>query len=73
MTATVPFSFDTPGDAARAAELRRVKTEATLVLASMIQAFRIERGDNDPVEPIAIVTTQPDHPPPFRLQRRVRA
>jgi cytochrome P450 len=48
-------------------------TEATLVLASMIQAFRIERGDNDPVEPIAIVTTQPDHPPPFRLQRRVRA
>jgi cytochrome P450 len=47
-------------------------TEAMLVLASLIQAFRIERGDDDPVEPIAIVTTQPDHPPLFRLQRRVR-
>jgi cytochrome P450 len=45
-------------------------TEATLVLAKMIQAFRIERADNDPVVPIAIVTTQPDHPPLFRLQRR---
>jgi unspecific monooxygenase len=45
-------------------------TEATLVLASMIQAFRIARADNEPVEPIAIVTTQPDHPPLFRLQLR---
>jgi unspecific monooxygenase len=47
-------------------------TEATLVLASMIQAFHIERADDDPVEPIAIVTTQPDHPPLFRLQRRIQ-
>jgi cytochrome P450 len=47
-------------------------TEATLVLASMIQAFHIERADDDPVEPIAIVTTQPDHPPLFRLQHRPR-
>jgi cytochrome P450 len=45
-------------------------TEATLVLASMIQAFRIARADDEPVEPIAIVTTQPDHPPLFRLNRR---
>ena len=47
-------------------------TEATLVLASMIQAFQIERVDDETVEPIAIVTTQPDHPPLFRLQRRFR-
>jgi cytochrome P450 len=45
-------------------------TEATLVLANMIQAFRIARADDEPVEPIAIVTTQPDHPPLFRLQLR---
>jgi cytochrome P450 len=48
-------------------------TEATLVLASMIQAFRIERADDDPVKPVAIVTTQPDHPPLFHLQRRTQA
>jgi cytochrome P450 len=45
-------------------------TEATLVLASMIKVFRIERAHDEPVEPIAIVTTQPDHPPLFRLQSR---
>src|SRR4051794_31810066 len=33
------FSFDTPGDAARAAELRRVKTLATLVLAGTLVLF----------------------------------
>jgi unspecific monooxygenase len=47
-------------------------TEATLVLASLIQAFHIERADDDRVEPIAIVTTQPDHPPLFRLRKRTR-
>jgi unspecific monooxygenase len=47
-------------------------TEATLVLASLIQAFHIERADDDPVEPIAIVTTQPDHAPLFRLRQRTR-
>ena len=46
-------------------------TEATLVLARMIQAFHIEYADPDEVLPIAIVTTQPDHPPLFRLRRRV--
>jgi unspecific monooxygenase len=45
-------------------------TEATLVLASMIQAFQIERADNEPVLPYAIVTTQPDHAPLFWLHRR---
>jgi unspecific monooxygenase len=45
-------------------------TEATLVLATMIQAFRIERAGDEPVNPIAIVTMQPDHPPLFRLRLR---
>ena len=45
-------------------------TEATLVLAAMIRAFHIERADAEPVVPVAIVTTQPDHPPLFRLAPR---
>ncbi len=45
-------------------------SEATLVLARMIQAFHIERVGAEPVIPIAIVTTQPDHPPLFRLRLR---
>jgi unspecific monooxygenase len=45
-------------------------TEATLVLATLVQAFRIERADDLPVTPRAIVTTQPDHPPPFLLRPR---
>jgi len=45
-------------------------TEATLVLATMVKAFQIERADGEPVEPVAIVTTQPDHPPLFRLHPR---
>jgi cytochrome P450 len=45
-------------------------TEATLVLATLIQAFHVERADDTPVTPRAVVTTQPDHPPPFRLQLR---
>jgi unspecific monooxygenase len=45
-------------------------TEATLVLAILIQTFRIERADDALVTPRAVVTTQPDHPPPFRLQLR---
>jgi hypothetical protein len=36
----------------------------------MIQAFHIERADTEPVVPVAIVTTQPDHPPLFRLAPR---
>src|SRR5258708_37836213 len=39
MTTTGTFSFDTPGDAARAAELRRVKLMATLVLAGTLALF----------------------------------
>jgi cytochrome P450 len=45
-------------------------TEATLVLAAMLRAFRIERADDGPVTPRGIVTTQPDRAPPFLLQRR---
>jgi cytochrome P450 len=45
-------------------------TEATLVLAAMVRAFHIERADTEPVVPVAIVTTQPDHPPLFRLAPR---
>ena len=44
--------------------------EATLVLATLIQAFEVRLDDSRPVLPVAIVTTQPDHPPPFRLHRR---
>ena len=39
MTPSGTFSFDAPGDAARAAELRRVKALATLVLASTLAVF----------------------------------
>ena len=39
MTVTGTFSFDAPGDAARAAELRRVKVLATLVLAGTLALF----------------------------------
>src|ERR1700726_3079596 len=39
MTAPAPFSFDAPGDAARAAELRRVKALATLVLVGTLALF----------------------------------
>jgi cytochrome P450 len=45
-------------------------TEASLVLAAMVRAFHIERDDTEPVVPVAIVTTQPDHPPLFRLAPR---
>src|SRR6266699_90111 len=39
MPAIGTFSFDAPGDAARAAELRRVKALATLVLAGTLTLF----------------------------------
>ncbi|MVT49658.1 DUF445 family protein [Bradyrhizobium yuanmingense] len=43
MDSSVTFSFDAPGDAARAAELRRVKALATLVLASMLALFIVAK------------------------------
>jgi cytochrome P450 len=45
-------------------------TEAILVLAAIVRAFRIERADDAPVTPRAVVTTQPDRAPPFFLYRR---
>jgi hypothetical protein len=39
MTTSGTFSFDAPGDAARAAELRRVKALATLVLTGTLALF----------------------------------
>jgi unspecific monooxygenase len=44
--------------------------EATLVLASLVRRFRIELVDPRPVVPVAVVTTQPDCAPLFRLARR---
>jgi unspecific monooxygenase len=44
-------------------------TEATLVLAAIIRAFKVSSDEPAPV-PVAIVTTQPDHPPSFRLRAR---
>lgn len=43
MTAPTTFSLGTPGDAERAAELRRVKGLATLVLASMLVLFVVAK------------------------------
>jgi uncharacterized membrane-anchored protein YjiN (DUF445 family) len=39
MTTTSTFSFDSPGDASRAAELKRVKLQATTVLAGTLALF----------------------------------
>jgi unspecific monooxygenase len=44
--------------------------EATLALAALIRTFHIAREDSTPVLPVAIVTTQPDHAPMFRLRAR---
>jgi unspecific monooxygenase len=45
-------------------------TEATLVLAELLCSFRIELATSRPVLPVAVVTTQPDHAPLFRVQPR---
>jgi cytochrome P450 len=45
-------------------------TEAVLVLASLVREFDVVRVDDAPVTPTAIVLTQPDPPPLFRLSRR---
>ncbi|MBR1091959.1 DUF445 domain-containing protein [Bradyrhizobium manausense] len=43
MDSPATFSFDSPGDAERAAELRRVKALATLVLASTLALFIVAK------------------------------
>jgi unspecific monooxygenase len=44
--------------------------EANLVLASLARSFHIRRESTEPVLPVAVVTTQPDHAPLFRLTPR---
>jgi cytochrome P450 len=44
--------------------------EATLALAKIIAAYRVELVDTEPVMPIGVVTTQPDRSPMFRITRR---
>ena len=45
-------------------------TEATLVLARLLRGFRIELTSAELVMPVAVVTTQPDHQPWFKLKPR---
>jgi cytochrome P450 len=45
--------------------------ESVLALARLIGAFRVELADTtNPVIPLGVVTTQPDHSPMFRITRR---
>ena len=44
--------------------------EATLALAKLIGAFRVELVDHEPVLPIGVVTTQPDRSPRFAITLR---
>jgi unspecific monooxygenase len=44
--------------------------EATLALAKIIGAFRVELLDREPVMPVGVVTTQPDRSPMFHIARR---
>jgi cytochrome P450 len=45
-------------------------TEATLVLAMVVREFQISLVDQEPVRPVAIVTTQPNHRPLFVCRAR---
>jgi cytochrome P450 len=45
-------------------------TEATLALAKLIGAFRVELIDKIPVTPVGVVTTQPDRSPMFTISPR---
>ncbi len=44
--------------------------EATLALARLVSAFRIELVDKAPVIPVGVVTTQPDRSPSFAITPR---
>jgi cytochrome P450 len=46
--------------------------EATLALARLVAAFRIELVDRLPVLPVGVVTTQPNRSPMFRITPRQR-
>jgi unspecific monooxygenase len=45
-------------------------TEVTLVLAMLIGRFAVSLTDARPILPTAVVTTQPDHAPKFRVRQR---
>ncbi|WP_342167268.1 cytochrome P450 [Methylobacterium sp. SD21] len=45
-------------------------SEAVLALARLCAAFRIEKVDDTPILPAAVVTTQPENPGAFRLHSR---
>ncbi len=45
-------------------------TEAMLVLAMVVQRFEVTQADAQPVRPVAVITTQPDRPAPFRFRAR---
>jgi unspecific monooxygenase len=45
-------------------------TEATLALSKLIGTFRVSLISTRPAMPIGVVTTQPDHSPQFRIERR---
>jgi cytochrome P450 len=44
--------------------------EATLALAKLIGAFRVELLDKEPIIPVGVVTTQPDRSPMFMVTPR---
>jgi unspecific monooxygenase len=44
--------------------------EATLALARLVGAFRVDLADETPIMPTAVVTTQPDRSPPFLITPR---
>jgi cytochrome P450 len=48
-------------------------TEVVLVLARLIQAYRVGRADDSVAIPTVDITLRPDHPPPFRLYPRGQA
>ncbi len=46
-------------------------TEATIVLAQLLRAVRLELADDAPVLPLAAITLRPNRSPPFRLTPRI--
>ena len=45
-------------------------TEAVLVLARVMRGNRITMADTRPVLPVGVLSTRPDHSPPFSIARR---
>ena len=45
-------------------------TMMTVTVASLVKAFRINREGTEPVLPVCVATSRPDHQPRFRLEPR---